>query len=267
MSSEPAVEIRGLRKRFGDPGNRRYSVAAIFLYSDLDAHVRALSNARPAAEMVETLTGQGSTITEFDAAVPGLVVFALLNALLTAGAAFLREVDRGTMVRLALSRLRAWEFVGAITIVQALICVAAMMLALAAALAVGFPFRGSYLAMTVLAVASSVGVVGVALLTAAFLKTVHDLLTVGVAPYFVIMFFSGLMFPTPRTVLLRLGDHTVRHLDLLPLASSVTAFDRVMNYGTGLGSLGFDLALVGVGSLAWFAAGLWAYRRRHMRLS
>jgi ABC-2 type transport system permease protein len=242
-------------------------MAAIYLYSDLDVYTRALSGSRPPAEMDEKLTGQGRTITEFDAAVPGLIVFALLNATLTAGAAFLREVDRGTMLRLALSRLRAWEFVGAVTVVQAGICVTAVMLALLAALAAGFPFHGTLVAMVVLAAASSIGVVGVALLTAACLKTMHDLLTVGVAPYFVIMFFSGLMFPMPQWVLFQVGGRTVRHQDLLPLASSVTAFDRVMNYGAGLGALGFELVLVTTISAAWFGVGLWAFERRHMRLA
>lgn len=251
----------------GDPGSSRYMVAAILLYSDLDAYVRRVSGERPPAEVDERLTGRGKALTEFDAAIPGLVVFALLNVTLTAGAAFLREVDRGTMIRLALSRLRTWEFVAGITVVQAALSVVSAMTALWAAQAVGFRFQGTLAAVAIVSAASSIGVVGVALLTAACLRTLHDLLTVGVIPYFVIMFFSGLMFPMASPELVRVGEGSVRLQDLLPLASSVPAFDRVLNEGAGVGAIGFHLALVLAVSAAWFAAGLWAFRQRHMRLA
>lgn len=251
---------------WGDPRNPRYAVAAILLYTDLDRYARRHAPARPPVEMDETLTGRGAALSEFDLMVPGLVVFALLNVLLTAGAAFLREVDRGTMLRLSLSRVRAWEFVGSISVAQAAISVAAALLTLGAAQACGFRFQGSPAALLAVSLLSAIGVIGLALLTAACLRTVHDLLTVGVGPYMVIMFFSGLMFPLPPGGLLELGGHPLRLQDALPLAASVTAFNRVLNYGAGLGGLGFELALVSVVSLGWFGLGLWAYRRRHMKL-
>lgn len=266
-SAADAKAPAGRLRLLGDPRFSSYVMAAICLYGDLERYCRRLSSQRPPAEMDETLIGQGAALTEFDMAVPGIIVFGLLNVTLTAGAAFLREVERKTIVRLTLSRLTAGEFVGSITLGQALICTLSMALALISTLACGFQFKGTIGAMIVICALSSLGVVGVSLFTAAFLRSVHDLLTVGVVPYFVIMFFSGVMFPPPRVVLFRLGSHALLLHDLLPLAASVTAFNKVMNYGAPLTEIVFELVLVVAVSGLWLAAGLWLFKTRQMELA
>ena len=89
---------------------------------------------------------------------PALLVLALIMVMFTAAAALVKEVDKGTMPRLMLSRLRLGELLAAVSINQVLIGVVALLLTYAAALSVGYRPQGSLAAVLVVgAVTTLVG--------------------------------------------------------------------------------------------------------------
>ena len=109
-------------------------------------------------------------------------------------------------------------------------------------------------------------VVAIAVITAAFLKSMFELLTVGCFPFFVLMFFSGCMFPLPKIKVLRLGEHMLYANDVLPTTLCVRAFSKVLSNNAGLADVAFELVGMTVLTVVYFAVGTGLFHRRHQRV-
>jgi ABC-2 type transport system permease protein len=81
------------------------------------------------------------------------------------------------------------------------------------------------------------------------------------------MFFSGAIYPLPRTALFTLGGHAVAIYDFIPATHAVVALNKVLTLGAGLGQVAYELIALVVLSAVYFAAGVWLFQRRHLRRS
>jgi len=111
---------------------------------------------------------------------------------------------------------------------------------------------------------SILSVVAISLLVAGWMRTIYELLTVGVFPFFVLMFFSESMFPLPRLTLFHIAGRALYVNDILPTALTVKAFNKILNFGAGLGDIAFELTAMSVLTIIYFAAGIWLFRKRHL---
>lgn len=253
-------------KLVGDPRNNRYSIAAVYLLTDIDIYNKSVANTKTPVDWEEELVGTGKTLNVFDFYVPGLIILAFLNVFFTAGASLIKEVEKGTMQRLILSRLKSWQFIAAISVIQVIFCIIAMFLTLWAAMLCGFSFHGSYTVLFLIGSISGIAIMGISMISVSFIKTVFDLLTVGMLPYFFIMFFGGIFFPLPPVAIFTFGDNIFRLNDLLPLSMSVSALNKALNYGWGIRDLSFDLIGIAIISIGYFIIGLLVFSKKHMRI-
>jgi len=246
-----------------NPANLRSAMAMAM--SDYVAFLYASAVTRaPSPIALETRpVAPAANRSEFDLYVPALLVLAVIMVLFTAAASLIKEVDKGTMVRLALSRVTTAELLTAITIVQVVIGAAAVMLSYAAAVSVGYQSQGSWAAMLAVASLATVSVVAISVLVAAFMRTIFELLTVGCFPFFVLMFFSDAMVPLPKIPLFHVAGNVVNASDVLPTSLAVRALNRILNDGAGLGDVWFEMAGIALLTAAYFAAGIALFRRRH----
>ena len=249
----------------GSASNPRSTVAMGFADYIAFQFAYEATGAQPPIGVNAVMIGAPAQVTEFDLYVPALLVLALIMVMFTAAAALVKEVDKGTMPRLILSRLRLGELLAAVSINQVLVGVVALLLTYVAALSVGYHPQGSLAAVVVVGAVSTLSVVAFGLLTAAFLTTIFELLTVGCFPFFVLMFFSDCMVPLPKIPLFSLAGFTFNATDVLPTSLTVRAFNRILNQGAGLSDVGAEVALILALTTVYFAAGAWLYRRRHMR--
>jgi ABC-2 type transport system permease protein len=223
------------------------------------------TGARPPIGVNAVMIGTARQVTDFDLYVPALLVLALIMVMFTAAATLVKEVDKGTMPRLILSRLRLGELLTAVSINQVLIGTVTLLLTYGAALSVGYRPQGPLAAVIVVGAVSTLSVVAIGVLTAAFLKTIFELLTVGCFPFFVLMFFSDCMIPLPKIPLVEVAGFTFNVTDILPTSLTVRAFNRILNQGGGLPDVGVELGLIIALTAIYFTAGAWLYRARHMR--
>jgi len=244
--------------------NLRGTVA--MAYSDFIAFQYAYARARTVLPLGVSVVRVGGTrpLSEFDLYVPALLVLALIMVLFTAAATLIKEVDKRTMTRLMLSKLRTAEFLAAVTLNQVVIGLVTLLLAYLAAISVGYEPRGSLAALLAVAAVSAVAVVAISVLVAAFLNTIFELLTVGCFPFFILMFFSDAMIPLPKIAAFHLAGRVVNVTDVLPTSLSVRAFGAILNDGAGLADVRFELAGIVVLTAVYFAVGIWLFRRRHM---
>ncbi|WP_068785491.1 P-loop NTPase family protein [Paenibacillus phocaensis] len=103
-------------------------------------------------------------------------------------------------------------------------------------------FRGGHFGPVLLiGILSSFSMVSVSLVVASFLNTVFDVLTVGCFPFFILMFFSGAMFPLPKLNMFSILGH--------PL---------------GITDIRFEILMIVVLTLIYFLAGLLLYQKRKL---
>jgi len=250
----------------GDETNVRSSMAMAF--SDYIAHTYATSVTKaplPLAVDFQRL-GEARALSDFDLYVPALLVLALIMVLFTAAATLIKEVDKGTMSRLMLSRLSTAELLTAVSLNQTLIGVAALALAFLAAFSVGYRTEGYLGILLVVGAVSALSVVAISVLVAAFLKSIFELLTIGCFPFFILMFFSESMFPLPKVTLFHLAGNTVYANDILPMSLTVRAFNQILSHGAGLGDIVFELCAILLLTAVYFALGAWCFQRRHQRV-
>ncbi|MBN2206050.1 MAG: ABC transporter permease [Candidatus Aminicenantes bacterium] len=252
-------------RTIGDEASARFMVAASYADYLTYAFVSAAKRIElPAAVEFEGI-GAARSLNEFDLYVPALLVLAIIMILFTAAASLIKEVDKGTITRLVMSKLSAVQFLTAVGAVQLLIGTVALALTYLAAGSVGYRSGGSLALFFLVGALSTVSVFAVSLIVAGWMRTIYELLTVGVFPFFVLMFFSESLFPLPKINFLQLGSHTLYANDILPTALTVKAFNKILNFNAGLKDITFELAGIAVLTALYFGVGLWFFRRRHLR--
>lgn len=249
---------------YGSTGNMNYAVAAI-LASDL-FYQQGLEIARISlpSEIRETFLEKKQQLNGFDSYVPGGISLAILMILFTACASIVKESDKKTLLRLKLSQLGAFNFLAGISIVQAVIGTAALILSYLTALGLGYAPVGGFGAVLVVGAVSSLSIVAISLIASSFFKTIFDVLTVGCFPFFILMFFSGGMFPVPKIPLFKLFGHTVGITDFLPLTQTVNAFNKILNDGAAISDVGFELATLVILTMLYMTIGVLLYQKRKL---
>ena len=252
-------------RSYGDPSNPKYVVAAAFADYLAYEYAAAVTGQRSPIALDPQTIGQVRRLDDFSLYVPALLGLAVMMLLFTAAAPLIREKDKGTLVRLRMSPMTTFEWLSAVSVTQVIVGVVTVALTYLAALACGYRSAGSLAALLVVAVFACLSLVGISVLVAAYLRTIFDLVTIGCFPFFVLMFFSGGMFPLPDVNLLAIGGATVHVNDVLPTTHAIHAFGKVLNLGKGLGGVAFELFAIAVLTAIYFGLGTWLFTRRHMR--
>ena len=258
--SDPPVPVRSR----GDPANPDYLMAAVWADVTTMAYVEYAAGLRSPLILQPEAVSDATSLNDFELYVPGLLILSLMMLMFTAAGALIREKDKGTIIRLRLSNLTVPEWLAAVTVTQVILGILALALTYATALSVGYRAHGDVLILLLVGALTAVSMVAVSIPVAAFLRTVFDLVTVGCFPFFILMFFSGGMFPLPGVPLFHLGDRAIELNHILPTTHAITALNRVLSYGAGIGDIFFDLGALLLLTVVYFALGTWIFTRRHM---
>jgi ABC-2 type transport system permease protein len=251
-------------KTYGDPTNPKYVMAASWcdaLAFQFAADLTGLKG--PLTFVTESLT-PSKALTDFDLYVPGLLGLALMILMFTAAATLIKEKDKGTLMRLRLSNMTTTEWLIAVSLSQVIIGLLALGSTYLTAVALGYRTTGSMIAVISVSILSCLAIIAISVLVAAWLRTIFDLMTVGCFPFFILMFFSGGMFPIPTISLFALGGRSIDVNDILPTTHSIAAFGKILNQGSGLGDVAFEMGAITVLTIGYFSLGIWLFSRRHM---
>lgn len=247
----------------GDLGTPTYPVAAIMAMNALDTAVRDLTGRPATLTTTEVGLGTSGSRTEFEAYVPGVLVFAIGLMIFSAAMSIAQGVENRTLRRLARTPVRAVDVIGGVAIVQVGLGVASGGVALATAMALGFRSAGPMWLVLPIWVLAGLGVVGLGMAVAALTTTAAQAFLLANFPFGVFMFLSGTVFPVRGATLFSVAGHGVNVLDLLPPRHAVNALSTICTYGST--DVGYELVLLTVLSLGYFALGAWLLHRRHLR--
>ncbi len=249
----------------GDLGSPTYPVVAIMIADGLDRFARQETGRTALLDLTETPLGASGSRTEFELYVPGVLVFAIGLMMFAAATALAQETEAGTINRLVRAPISAAGLLGGITIVQVLVGLVAGLASLGTAVLLGFRSAGPIWMALPIWVLTSLSVIGLGLLVAAFTRSVAQAFLVANFPFGLFMFLSGTMFPVRGVPLFSVAGHEVNLLDLLPPRHAVNALTSVFSFGST--SIGYELVMLTLLSVAYFLLGAWAFHRRHLRVA
>jgi ABC-2 type transport system permease protein len=214
-----------------------------------------------------------SAASDFEAYVPGMMVFAVL--LLIPQTAFIigREARRGTMDRLSGSGMGATSYMGAVALSQSAFALAQGFILVILAYAVGYPFGDAPLAAAARTLAILVllglGSVAQGLVLGAFAKSDSSAINLGSVVAMLQVFLSDSFFAMSAPIVAAVGRPglagyaAIRAYDFLPATHAVDALRRAMlDGGDGMGAPAAAMTAL---TLIYFAAAAIFFRRRFMR--
>lgn len=247
----------------GDLGTPTYPVAAIMAMNALDTAVRDLTDRPATLTTTEVGLGTSGSRTEFEAYVPGVLVFAIGLMIFSAAMSIAQGVENRTLRRLARTPVRAVDVIGGVALVQVALGVASGGVALGTAMALGFRSAGPMWLVLPIWVLAGLSVVGLGMAVAALTRTTAQAFLLANFPFGVFMFLSGTVFPVRGATLFSVAGHGVNVLDLLPPRHAVNALSTICTYGST--DVGYEVVLLTTLSLGYFALGAWLLHRRHLR--
>lgn len=249
----------------GDLTNPYYLVGANLALTAIDQYVTQASGQPPLISYQEAALGDSAARTEFEVYVPGILVLAVILMIFQAAMTLAREVENGALSRLQVMPLTAFDLLGGVTL--ALVCVGgiSVLLTFASAVALGFRSQGPLWIAGLVAACTSLSVIGLGMLVAAFTRTVSQAFVVANFPLGLLMFFSGAIFPIPKIPLFTLAGHPFGLYDILPVTHAVAALNKVLTLGAGLGEIGYELGMLLGLSALYFGVSVWIFQRVHLR--
>jgi ABC-type multidrug transport system permease subunit len=250
----------------GNKTDIKYIIAAILTYDAVNDFVTGYTGMGPLFTFTETPLGNSGQLTEFERAVPGLIIFAIIMLMLTASVAMVAEVENKTMIRLKLSGVRTWELMGGITVIQVIVGMISVLITLAAAASLGFRFHGSLIPVLLVLILTMISVIAFSLFIAAFSKTVAQVLIIGNFPLFIFMFFTGAMFPMESHPWFIAGGYPISLTSLMSPTHAVRALNKLLIMRGGIADIIPELVCLTALSVLYVVSGMWVYRRRHMKL-
>jgi len=251
----------------GDLTNPYYTVAGVMAISALEGFVQQVSGQPPLITYEEHAMGTSGTRTEFEIYVPGILVFAIIMLVFLAAMTAARERESGTLRRLQLTGIRAWEYLGGMSLALVLVGLVAEFLSFGMAILCGFRSAGPLWVAVLVGALTSLGVVGTGLGVAAFSRNVSQAFVIANFPLGLFMFFSGTVYPLPRVELFSVGSQAIGLYDILAPTHAVAALNKVFVLGGGVGEVVYELVSLVVLSGLYFAIGVWLFQRRQLSRS
>jgi ABC-type polysaccharide/polyol phosphate export permease len=215
----------------------------------------------------EFLPGTG-TSSDFDAAIPGLLVFSLLFLIISSASSLVQEEMHKTLARFRLARLTGFELVAGVGLAQMLLAVLEVLAGFFTAVALGYgqgtewlqPVR--ILLLLGITVLFAVPVVGLGMITAAYSRNDGDAASLGSMILVPMVFLSGIVFPMPAVPLFTIAGRTIGLYDFLPSTLASEAIRKAVTLGD-LPSLAFPVAglLLQTAVILWIGAALFQKRK------
>ncbi len=206
------------------------------------------------------------TMSDFDFGVGGVIVFGIAFSTVIAAELMVREQLSGTLRRLRLTRLRAFELLSGVTLALSVVALVQVPITLGAALLAGFSNHGSLALIVFICLLFNLSAIGLGLLVAGFSRTPADATNLASAVLVPLVFLSDALYPMPKMPLFTWGGRVIQPYDFLPTTHAAAAIRQVTVFAAGVSDLVFELAALALLSVGIYVLGVLLYHRRKMKL-
>jgi ABC-2 type transport system permease protein len=252
---------------FGDLTNGNYLISAVWANEIINEYALQVTHNRRIIEVKETALGTSATMNEFDIIVPGILIVSLIMLMFTASIAFVSEIENKTIIRLKLSKLTTFEFLGGISVVQLIVGIISVLLTLLTAILLGFHYTGSISMMITIASLTSLSIISFSLIIAAITKSANEVLVVGNFPMFLFMFFTGAAFPLKSEALFTIAGYPINIQGLMTPTHAISALNKTLIMNMDASSIIPEIISIIVLTILYFLIGGYIFKQRHLKLT
>ena len=241
----------------GDVTSIKFQVASALVGKVIEQYAENVLGRIPSLLLKKEPLGRSAAKTPFEAYVPGLLVFAVIMLIFSSSMAVVREVESGTLARLRLTPVTSFDLLIGLSSVQLLLGVISVLLTLATASILGFKSEGSLaLAMGVAGLACLASV-GIGMVVASLSRTQARAFLISSVAMFLLILFSGIVFPRPEITVFTIGGRGIDLFDALPTTHMGAALGKVMTLGATFGEIVYEiLFLSAIALLNYIIGGL-----------
>jgi ABC-2 type transport system permease protein len=204
--------------------------------------------------------GNSQAKSEFDIYAPGIFIFSIVMLILSASLGIIRDVEDKTFLRLKLSKMTVFDYLIGNTLVQWFIGVISFGLTIGLAILLGFNSQGSILLVLMVCSLTILSIIAICLILVAFCKNATMVMIVGNFPLFILMFFTGSMFPMPRSELF--SGFALN--DLLPPTHAVVALNKIFTFGAGFDDILYETGMLVVLVIFYYTIGVILFNKKHL---
>jgi ABC-2 type transport system permease protein len=250
---------------YGDATSMRFITASTLLQNLIVPYLDAAAGKPVVVNMVEQPLAVWGAQTDLDLYAPGMMLFAVL--MLTPQTAMLvaREIRWGTLRRLRLSALHAWELLTGLSLAQMVMAIGLVLVMFATAALLGFHNHGSvWLAMGICLLVSF-SAIGFGLMVACISNNDGDALNLGAMVTMFQVFLCGAFFALPPLTVFTVAGYEIGAFDFIPATHGLLALQQVLIAGASLSQVAFRLWLTLGLSVFYFCAGVLIFGWRQMR--
>lgn len=212
---------------------------------------------------VESVSGTES-FSQFDFLAPGMMLFAILLLATTVAASLTREVEKGTLARLRISKMRSFDMLFGALIPWSIVAAIQVLILLTVALIMGFNWQGglnSIVLAMLIGVIGGIGSIALGMIIASFAKNDTQAFNLGIMVVVPTSFVVGAFFQLPQVVIGEVMGRSFQIYDILPWTHILNALKSVLIYGNGLGAITYDLAWSAVLTAIIFIIGMGLFSR------
>ena len=240
----------------GDASKPGFALATQAIHQAIDAYVQRSRGITPTTVLLVQAVGESAERTPFDLYVPNLLVFAMIMLVFSSAMVTAREVERGTLERLRLTRMRPSEWLAGTALAQTLLGAGSVALTFAVAMVLGFDARSAMLPVAAgITLLTGVACIGIGTIVASVARTVAQAFAIASFFMFLLLLFSGVVFPIPELAV----------LETLPTVHGARALHEVLVLDAGPADVLEDLGALAGLSAAFFLFGGWRFSRLHRR--
>ncbi len=250
---------------FGDLTNTNYLISAVWANEFVNEFAIKTTNSKRIIEVKETALGTSANVNDFDMIVPGILIVSLIMLMFTASIAFVSEIENKTIMRLKLSKLSIFEFLGGIGIVQLTVGVISVIFTLLTAIMLGFNYQGSLLILVFIAGLTSLSIIAFSLIIAAITKSASEVLVVGNFPMFLFMFFTGAAFPLKSEALFTIAGYPISIQGFLSPSHAISALNKTLIMNMDFISIIPEIIAILVLTILYFIIGAIIFKNRHLK--
>jgi len=212
---------------------------------------------------VESVSGTES-FSQFDFLAPGMMLFAILLLATTVAASLTREVEKGTLARLRISKMRSFDMLFGALIPWSIVAAIQVLILLTVALIMGFNWQGglnSIVLAMFIGVIGGIGSIALGMIIASFAKNDTQAFNLGIMVVVPTSFVVGAFFQLPQVVIGEIMGRSFQIYDILPWTHILNALKSVLIYGNGLSAITYDLAWSAVLTAIIFVIGMGLFSR------
>lgn len=255
----------------GDTSSMGFGVSQVMLIKIIDEYQDNLaaniqgqisgSNAEPLKLFegdVNSVSGTES-FSQFDFLAPGMMIFAILLLATTVASSLTKEVEKGTLARLRISKMRSFDMLFGALIPWSIVAAIQVLLLLIVAIIMGFNWQGGLNSMILamfIGVVGGIGSIALGMIIASFAKNDTQAFNLGIMVVVPTSFLVGAFFQLPQVVIGEIMGRSFQIYDVLPWTHILNAMKSVLIYGNGLSAITYDLAWSAVLTIIIFIIGV-----------